>query len=312
MFYKKAACIGIASFSVAAVADELAVVSAPGGAGLTYDLGCASTGLSGAANVSESTAFRMVGGFLRQDTVSNPSSVVAATYSGGDVDGGLAWTLEARVRQVAVEPDATPPIHNDIIGFGLKVVSSGLRFSFWLGNGAAYGNQSGGGPGVPSSIDDGQFHTYTLTHHPSSATYRAYEDGNLLFEQQGASSSESPHMQFGDSTCHGGNAVFDIDYVSFTQDGTLETILLTFDGAVSTGTLHGVGPGNSARLSALRASIALIGDMVAGGDQVETCMQIAFAQERIDGLPSPTDFADGSAAPTLHGLLDDLAAEHGC
>jgi hypothetical protein len=79
-----------------------------------------------------------------------------------------------------------------------------------------------------------------------------------------------------------------------------------FDDSVEDGTLFGVGPGRSAenRLEALRNMIIYAEELdEEGGD---FCSQLEDIYQLTDGLPRPSDFVAGPAAPDLAQLVQGI------
>lgn len=94
----------------------------------------------------------------------------------------------------------------------------------------------------------------------------------------------------------------------------IANILDFIDAAVLEGTLEGNGNGNSAgnRLNALTNMIEAAGDLVAQGQIVEACDQLASAFQKTDGLPKPPDFVIGASAAELASRIQDLRNDLGC
>jgi predicted outer membrane repeat protein len=97
-------------------------------------------------------------------------------------------------------------------------------------------------------------------------------------------------------------------------EGQIAEILAFFDASVADGGLLGSGPGKSAqgRLGALRNMIEASGDLIEDGLLEEACEQLLDAYNRIDGQPRPPEFAQGTAAPTLAGMIEGLRMSLEC
>lgn len=95
---------------------------------------------------------------------------------------------------------------------------------------------------------------------------------------------------------------------------SIDDILSFFDDSSGDGTLVGSGPGASAegRMNAMRNMLEAAGEFLDGGYILEACNQLLDAYEHCDGLPKPPDFVEGSAAPTLAGMILHLMAGQGC
>ena len=91
--------------------------------------------------------------------------------------------------------------------------------------------------------------------------------------------------------------------------------ILTFmlDGQTG-GTLQGNGAGQSGanRFDALMNMIEAASDMIAAGDAVGACDQLADALKKTDGDPQPPDFVTGPGAPVLGQHIVDLRTTLGC
>lgn len=91
---------------------------------------------------------------------------------------------------------------------------------------------------------------------------------------------------------------------------TPEVLLAAFDGFVADGRVVGSGPGSSAatRLGALRDMLVAAAAHLAADDHESALVQLEDAQQRIhlSGSLSPSHFATGEDAVTLHALIEAL------
>ena len=88
----------------------------------------------------------------------------------------------------------------------------------------------------------------------------------------------------------------------------IDNIQAVFDAAVADGDLAGDGPGSSAggRLKALRNMLERAEELIADGLTAEARQQLEDAYKRVDDNPKPPDFATGSEADTLAGMIQSL------
>ncbi len=104
------------------------------------------------------------------------------------------------------------------------------------------------------------------------------------------------------------------DIGAFELVVTQSTLLETFDGLVNGGALQGDGPGKSAdnRLNAMRNKLALIEELINGGDTETACEELASALRKTDGQPKPPDFVQGAGAADLAAAIQGAQSNSGC
>jgi len=84
--------------------------------------------------------------------------------------------------------------------------------------------------------------------------------------------------------------------------------------SISTGNLAGVGPGNSPdkRVNALINMIKAAGDLLAAGQTVEGCQQLAALYHKVDGVSPPPDFVSGEATEEVAVAIQGMRIYYGC
>jgi hypothetical protein len=103
-------------------------------------------------------------------------------------------------------------------------------------------------------------------------------------------------------------------YSPWDYPTSIDEILAFFNNSVEEGSLTGLGRGRSAskRLNALRNMIETAGDLIGAGDIEGACGQLRAALRKCDGEHRPPDFAGGSGAEDLEGMLENLMVDIGC
>lgn len=152
-------------------------------------------------------------------------SGAASTLSGGSatLDGGITswstindgdWTFETNLK---FNPDELPN------GFTLWLGVGSDRIVIELYNDRS---QDSGADTFQSyhTNDDGQFHTFRVSHDSSAGVYHLWRDGKRLTPLGGApydSSDNDDRMLLGDTTSKGfgNNFIVEIDYIAFDQTG---------------------------------------------------------------------------------------------
>ena len=84
--------------------------------------------------------------------------------------------------------------------------------------------------------------------------------------------------------------------------------------SISSGNLTGVGPGNSAdkKVNALMNMIKASGDLLAAGQTVEGCQQLADLYLKVDGVSPPPDFVSGEATDDVAGAIQEMMTYYEC
>ncbi|HOK95630.1 MAG TPA: choice-of-anchor D domain-containing protein [Anaerohalosphaeraceae bacterium] len=78
--------------------------------------------------------------------------------------------------------------------------------------------------------------------------------------------------------------------------------------AIDDGTLYGVGKGKSAanKAETFEKMIGLAADLIGAGQTAEALDALCMIAAKCDGLKSPADFVEGTAAAALHAMITDL------
>ena len=95
---------------------------------------------------------------------------------------------------------------------------------------------------------------------------------------------------------------------------TVQGLLDYIEQSIVYGTLEGDGTGNSAekRLNALINMIESAGDLIDEGNTSEACDQLQSIYKKVDGLPKPPDFVNGSAVSDIEESITQIMNNLGC
>jgi len=154
-------------------------------------------------------------------------------------------------------------------------------------------------PSLPSILEAGGYIEVEVTFSPNATQLYT---GSLVI------TSDDPDESSIQVSLSGNGVIAD------TASEQVEVVINFIQESISSGNLAGVGPGNSAdkKVNALINMIKAARDLLAAGQTVKGCQQLAAMYHKVDGVSPPPDFVSGEATDELAGAIQEMRMYYGC